>query len=472
MGTLTRAVRNISRRKMRALLVIIALGFCMAIVISVPAGIVANQRATQSLSDMFNRTMSNMEAQINQTMTLVSCTNTSRSSSEPSPGNFNRSGFRFGGFGASGSFINESIVPDIASIPGVQNTVSELAVSESDGYTTQVSFFGRTFSMPVTKYTVEGVLLNSSLIDNYPILPTNVTAGRNLREGDSGVVLLSLNNTGFFGVDVNNTVSILGSVFKVVGVYNPATTFGAANSTLYMSLSDAQRITNNTNKMSTLDVYADNSSIAESIKTEIQTVYPDIQAQDWVDRQNILQSTETQANDTLKNDESIVSQEQNVATQEIIIAVVATSLIVLFVMLYTVRERTREIGTLKAIGFSNWNVMSQFMLEGMLLSLGAGIVGIAIGSVGAPLLTSILLPPLNNLNLFGGSSRGSFRPGSQSLGGTGIFGAATAASTHITLNPQLMLLALGAVVLLGALGSMYPAWRASRTSPMEALRYE
>ena len=59
--------------------------------------------------------------------------------------------------------------------------------------------------------------------------------------------------------------------------------------------------------------------------------------------------------------------------------VLATSLIVLFVMLYTVKERTKEIGTLKAIGFSNSTVMSQFMLEGVLLSMIAGVVGIAIG---------------------------------------------------------------------------------------------
>ena len=60
------------------------------------------------------------------------------------------------------------------------------------------------------------------------------------------------------------------------------------------------------------------------------------------------------------------------AVQEIIIAVAATSLIVLVVMLYTVRERTKEIGTLKAIGFSNLNIMSQFMVEGVILSLIAG----------------------------------------------------------------------------------------------------
>jgi putative ABC transport system permease protein len=449
---------------MRAFLVIIALGFSMAIMISVPAGIVANQQATQSLSDMFNRTISNMQAQINQTMTLVSCTNMSGSSSELLPGNFSRFGFPSRG---NRNFINESIVSNIAFIPGVQDTVSELAVPE--GYTTQsgYSLMGQTFPRFVTQYTIEGVPLNSSLIDSYPVLPTNVTAGRNLREGDSGVVLLSLNNTAFFGAGVNDTVSILGGIFKVVGVYSPVASFGTANSILYMTLSDAQKITNNTGKISTLDVYAENSSIAESIKTEIQTLYPDIQAQDWQDRQDTLQNTENMASNTLKTDESIVSQEQNVAVQEIMIAVVATSLIVLFVMLYTVRERTKEIGTLKAIGFSNWSVMSQFMLEGTLLSIMAGVVGIAIGSVGAPMLISVLLPSIPNL--FGGSSRGSFRPGSQIPNSTGI---SEASSTQVTLNPQLMLMALGVAVVLGALGSLYPAWRASRTKPAESMKYE
>ena len=61
-------------------------------------------------------------------------------------------------------------------------------------------------------------------------------------------------------------------------------------------------------------------------------------------------------------------------------------------MLYTVKERTKEIGTLKAIGFSNSTVMGQFMLEGILLSIIAGVVGIAIGSVAAPTLSSLLLP--------------------------------------------------------------------------------
>ena len=83
------------------------------------------------------------------------------------------------------------------------------------------------------------------------------------------------------------------------------------------------------------------------------------------------------------------SQTYSTAIEEIIVVVAATSLIVLFVMLYTVKERTKEIGTLKAIGFSNSTVMSQFMLEGVLLSMIAGVVGIA--TVQAQESTSLLL---------------------------------------------------------------------------------
>jgi putative ABC transport system permease protein len=168
-------------------------------------------------------------------------------------------------------------------------------------------------------------------------------------------------------------------------------------------------------------------------------------------------------NETLSNAQSTLSQTQSVAFQEIGIAVVASGLIVLFTMLYTVRERTKEIGTLKAIGFSNWNVMSQFLLEGIFMSLMAGVVGVAIGSVAAPTLSSLLLP---HVTMFGTQRfAGSFL-------GPENFGVTASQTAAATLDPQLALLAFGVAVLLGAVGSLYPAWRAARTSPMEALKYE
>jgi lipoprotein-releasing system permease protein len=104
--------------------------------------------------------------------------------------------------------------------------------------------------------------------------------------------------------------------------------------------------------------------------------------------------------------------------------------------------------------------MSQFMLEGILISLMAGAVGVVIGILGAPFISSLLLPSANHLNLF--STRGGFS------------GPPINFSTGVTVAPDLqtLLLGLGAVVLLGAIGSLYPAWRASRTRPAEAMRYE
>jgi putative ABC transport system permease protein len=315
------------------------------------------------------------------------------------------------------------------------------------------------------------------LIDNYSILPANVTEGRNLHENDTGAVLLSQNNSEYFGVGVGDMVSILGQNFKVVGIYQPSTS--TENTTLYMNITDAQTLTNKTGEVSQFTIYAQNSSDVDAIVTAIgdipvsSSVSSTLSFTDVNTLENNLSNATSLYNDALAAAQSTTSQEQNTAIQDIAIAVVATSLIVLFVMLYTVRERTKEIGTLKAIGFSNWNVMSQFMLEGIMLSLGAGVVGIAIGSIGASSLAGVLglIPAASRNSLFGSSGSTTFRysPGA-GLGAPGFTVARAAATAVIT--PQLMLMALGAAILLGALGSLYPAWRASRTRPAEAMKYE
>jgi putative ABC transport system permease protein len=169
-----------------------------------------------------------------------------------------------------------------------------------------------------------------------------------------------------------------------------------------------------------------------------------------------LESVQSTYSTALANAQASVSQTEATAVEEIIVVVAATSLIVLFVMLYTVRERTKEIGTLKAIGFSNWNVMGQFMLEGILLSMIAGVVGIAIGSIAAPTLSALLLP---SINLFGSGA------------GAGVT-RTTGLSSAATLNPELILVLFGAAILLGTLGSLYPAWRAAKIRPAEAMKYE
>ena len=169
---------------------------------------------------------------------------------------------------------------------------------------------------------------------------------------------------------------------------------------------------------------------------------------------------QTQTNEELLMAQASMSQIQNTGTMEIAIVTVVVAAIVLFIMLYTVRERTREIGTLKALGASSMAILGQFMLEGVLLSLIAGVVGIVIGTVGATSLANLLLPHPT-------------QAGNSTISSTVVsLGSASSASISVTITPELVLLGLGVAVLLGALGSLYPAWKAARARPAEAMRYE
>ena len=420
----------------------------MAIMISIPAGIVASQEAAQRLTERYNTAIS-------KATTLIECSASSRQgmfSSVPSSTPFDMP--RFGS--EQETFINETIGDEIRTIEGVKDVVPFLEKSSDETTSETLSTPRGSFNISRPLYTITGVCLNSTFIDDYSMLPTNIT-GRNLREGDSGFLLMSLNLSEYYGVGVEGEVKIYGEYFTVVGIYNSTAQGFMGARTVYMNITDAQTVTGQVGNVSRFDVYAKDVSYVNSIADVIKAAYPKLYVTTYEDRLANLQTA-------LNNAESTLAQTQATATQEIIIAVVATSLIVLFVMLYTVRERTREIGILKAIGFSNWNIMSQFMLEGILISLIAGVVGIAIGSVGASFLSSVLLP---HISLFGGPS-GRFQP---SFGSTNL-GTTASETTSAALSPELMLLAFGVAVLLGALGSLYPAWRASRTSPMEALRYE
>lgn len=512
LGVASRAFRNIYRRKIRALLVVIALGFSLAIMISIPAGISANQNATQALTqnlsdaiaqtgENLSNTITQTEATINQTLMQIDC---SLAPSAPegfgfSPGDSNFTPGQFGGgvppgdfnftpgqfgrgftpgefgagaFGVGGSSpMNETYYSDIATISNVVAVAPILQVTEGHNVTVATPF-GRDFTRMTADYIIEGLPLISSITDNYPILPSNITEGRNLKAGESGVVVLSENNSAYFGAGVGDTVTILDQTFEVVGIHG---TSGVSDAlTVYMNLSDAQTITNNIGYATTIHVFANTSAEVTEVANAISTLHPELDVATSQQRLQQLQNLQSTYETQLQNAQSTyetqldaaqvtMNQTNSQAFEEIVVAIAATSLIVLFVMLYTVRERTKEIGTLKAIGFSNWTVMSQFILEGVLLSMVAGAVAILIGSVAAPFLSSVLLPSVSSsTNIFGNGGI-TFR--------SAVNPAATSA-TAVSVSPELMLMALGLAIALGALGSLYPAWRAAKTRPAEAMRYE
>jgi putative ABC transport system permease protein len=204
-----------------------------------------------------------------------------------------------------------------------------------------------------------------------------------------------------------------------------------------------------------MKVFTTNSDIVETVASNISSLHSELTVTTQQDLLNQLQQQQSRYEEALTSAQSSLATTQATATQEIIVVVAASSMIVLFVMLYTVRERTKEIGTLKAIGFSNGVVMGQFILEGLVLSVVAGAIGIAIAAFAAPSLSSVLLPSV-----------------SSSIGIGGQFARVATSTVAVIITPTLMLEALGAAVALGVLGSLYPAWRAAKIRPAEAMRYE
>ena len=435
MGILIRATLNISRRKTRSLLIIVVLSFALAMLISIPPSITASKVATQQTIDDLTEVTQSVNATVNSVATQIDCHLPAVSVPNEGPDNQTI---------LEQPLMNVTGYANLASISGVVNVIPifDQAANDSD-----------------FAYNIYGVPLgNASLLSMYSLLlASNLTAGRNLQAGDSGVVVLQERVADHFNVTVGGTVNILNQTFQVVGIegYTPLNETDA-----YMNLNDAQTVTNNTGDVTDFKVFADNVTIVEDVANKISIMYPKLSVSIAASLVDSVIQMQTQTNEELQMTQASMSQIQSTGTMEIAVVTVVVAAIVLFIMLYTVRERTREIGILKALGASSMAILGQFMLEGVLLSLIAGIVGIVIGTVGATSLANLLLPHPT-------------QAGNSTVSTAGVsIGSASSASISVTIAPELVLLGLGVAVLLGALGSLYPAWRAARTRPAEAMRYE
>ncbi len=118
-----------------------------------------------------------------------------------------------------------------------------------------------------------------------------------------------------------------------------------------------------------------------------------------------------------------------------IVSLVVGGIGIMNVMLVSVTERTREIGIRMAVGARRRDVVAQFLLEAVLLSAVSGLMGIAVGIFCIPL-------------------------------------AAALNQGMALLDPRSIPLALGVALLTGIVFGLYPAVRASRFDPIDALRYE
>jgi putative ABC transport system permease protein len=233
---------------------------------------------------------------------------------------------------------------------------------------------------------------------------------------------------------VGSTIRIKGMEFKVIGVTTAkgGTGFGSQDDMIYIPLSSAQRYLAGSSYVTQISVQAENAEYMTEIKEEITTLL--------LARHKIADAA--LADFTVINQADIVETASSVTETftMLLAAVAAISLLVggigiMNMMLTTVTERTKEIGLRKSIGAKERDISAQFLTEAVVLTVLGGVLGIVLGFSVAYAMTT--------------------------------FGGITA-----TVELSSVLLAVGVSALIGIVFGYYPARRAARLSPIDALRFE
>ena len=324
-------------------------------------------------------------------------------------------------------------------------------------------------SFNVDSFSVLG--LNPAAEAVGPLSAVRVSSGRTLTSKDVGthVAVLDAGYATTASVAVGDTIQIAGTDFTVVGLVTASSSAAATAANVYIPLDVAQTLSSLDGKISDIYVQAASSTDISQIQADITKALPDTTVKTQADLASSVSGSLSSASDLVSNLGLWLS----------LIVLAAAFLIAILFTVSGVTRRTREFGTLKAIGWSNGRIVRQVAGESLVQGLIGGALGLAIGLVGV-LVINVIAPTLTAGTA---SAAGMGRPGGAAAGAAasgggagGGFGQAiqAAATSDIVLNAPVTLtvvvLAVGLAVLGGLLAGVIGGWRAARLRPAEALR--
>ncbi|NEN07905.1 ABC transporter permease [Diaminobutyricibacter tongyongensis] len=319
-----------------------------------------------------------------------------------------------------------------------------------------------------------------------PLSSVTLTSGRTFTKADVGkdVVVLDSTYAKTASKVSGDTVTIGGTTFTVIGIVSATGADSTTASNAYIPLDVAQKLSAETGKISAVYVKAASASDIDQIKADLTKALPTATVSTQADLASSVSGS-------LGTAGQLVS---NLGTWLSIIVLAAAFLIAILFTISGVTRRTREFGTLKAIGWSNRRVVGQVAGESVVQGLIGGVVGIAIGLVGIAIVNA-MAPTLTGgvgngfANAAGrvgraatgtggagtGAGTGGFGGGGFGGGGFGAAARQAAASTtdialHAPVTVWIIVIAVGLAVLGGLLAGAFGGWRASRLRPAAALR--
>lgn len=307
-----------------------------------------------------------------------------------------------------------------------------------------------------------------------PLSAVELTDGRGLDASDVGQANAVLDATYATTSElaVGDTIDVGGTTFTIVGIVSSTSGDAATAANVYIPLDLAQSISGETGKISNIYVQADSATDISSVQVAIEKALPDATVSTQADLASSVSGSLATASTLLSNLGLWLS-----------IAVLAAAfLIAILFTISGVTRRTREFGTLKAIGWSNKRIVGQVAGESVVQGLIGGVIGAVVGLAGV-IVINVIAPTLS-----GGASSGGFGGGAmagpamqagtdsaqQSGGFGGPPGMQTQTLTEVTLNApvsvDIILIAIALSIAGGLIAGALGGWRAARLSPAEALR--
>jgi putative ABC transport system permease protein len=220
---------------------------------------------------------------------------------------------------------------------------------------------------------------------------------------------------------VGDSILIDDQPFEIVGLYETGSML--LDVVIVMDIATARQLLNvGADKVSCFYVEGNDPGSAEELALRIEAAIPGTDARGM--------------NEVMQNFGTLMNQLDQFLLMTVSLALFVGVVGIVNTMLMSTTERVGEFGVLRTNGWSRSNVLALITAESAYLGLLSGLIGCALALLGITLANQIL----------------------QSSG------------LRLAVTPQIILLGVGLAVIMGTLGGIYPAWRASRLVPMEAIR--
>ncbi len=324
--------------------------------------------------------------------------------------------------------------------PVTYDGLNELALDESIAYLApyiSVSGTVKAGSITYDEGTIQGTAPGCEEIRNWKMAQGRFLKMPDLDNRSFVAVLGNEAAEEMYGTNdvVDATFSINGYTFTVVGVLSEigSSVAGSQDNMIIIPFTLAQRLYGSQRGITSFYVSANSSA---------EITYAQAAVEKYLDKVFGNTATTTNKQYSIYNQSDMLSA-LNETTQTLTLmlgGIAAISLLVggigiMNIMLVSVSERTREIGIRKAIGAARSNILSQFLIESLVVSLMGGLIGLGIAFGALYFMEPIL-------------------------------------SMTLSVSPTIAMLAIGFSVFIGVVFGLYPANKASKLKPIDALHYE